>query len=87
MTQYYSSQIDTINKSEIYLSQDKQEKLGKYYSTIIDSIERFKTEPVLFEEQDIGKTTVDVTTTKKHEAQTQVIRDEQELEQGNVKGN
>lgn len=87
MTQYYSSQIDTINKSGIYLSQDKQEKLEKYYSTIIDNIERFKTEPVLFEDQDIGKTTVDVTTTKKHEAQTQVTRDEQELEQGIVKEN
>lgn len=85
MTQYYSSQIDTINRSGIYLSQDKQEKLGKYYSTIIDNIERFKTEFVLFEDQDIGKTTVDVTTTKKHEAQRQVIRDEQELEQGIIK--
>ena len=39
MTQYYNSQIDIVNKSEIYLNQDKQEKLEKYYSTIIDNIQ------------------------------------------------
>ena len=61
-----------------------EEELKDVYKQVMRLFEKFKSAPVLFTDQDIGRTTVDTPTTKKSEAQKQVTKDEQEIEQGEI---
>lgn len=41
--------------------------------------------PSIFSETEIGQSTLNMSTTEKEDAQSQIARDEQELEQGKIK--
>ena len=77
---YNSDNIDDENNID-------EEELKDAYKQVMGLFDKFKSKPVIFGEQDIGKATIDVPTTKKSEAQRQVTRNEQELEQGITKEN
>lgn len=65
---------------------DKIRKMKQYQSTLT-IVEPEVRQESIFLPQQIGKATVDTPTIKKGEAQKQVTRDEQELEQENIKEN
>ena len=75
---YNSDNIDDENNID-------EEELKDVYKQVLGLFDKFKSKPIIFGEQDIGKATVDVTTAKKSKAKRQVTRDEQELKQGIVK--
>jgi hypothetical protein len=61
---------------------DKNGVPKEYAQRFLDEVKREQS--IGFSEQQIGKATVNVPTTKKSEAQKQVTRDEQVLEQGSI---
>lgn len=61
-----------------------EEEIKDVYKQVMGLLDKFKSKPVIFGEQDIGKAIVNTPTIKKNEAQRQVTRDEKEIEQGNI---
>ena len=74
---YNSDNIDDENNID-------EEELKDVYKQVMGLFDKFKSKPVIFGEQEIGKATIDIPTIKKSEAQRQVTRDEQVLEQGSI---